>query len=265
MLTVPQPPVHDDVDGCPSVTLQGDSVNGWRHVLDTLYDASFLSALHLRKLGDTLPIVSDVVRIATKYRFTGLRRECLAILGRHFPTSLDTVPQNPRNRPSLEQATAVINLAREIGGLSLLPFAYLICINAVDRDDPSIIYRDLPISFEDKAAALQGLHTVLNAQAEEMFPYAYEDAETATLGCSERCSTKEAFECFVEDSGYLHFFHGEPFDEFCIAHEFLCLRCRNHVNEVFAGGKWRIWKRLPEFFCLAENWEELIRLQDLDS
>ena len=82
MLTVPQPPVHDDVDGCPSVTLQDDSANGWRHVLDTLYDVScvlnrlpalhiltvlyrFLSALHFRKLNETLPIVSDVVRIAT--------------------------------------------------------------------------------------------------------------------------------------------------------------------------------------------------------
>ncbi|KAL1733415.1 hypothetical protein EV714DRAFT_281791 [Schizophyllum commune] len=262
MLTVPQPPVHDDVDGCPSVTLQDDSANGWRHVLDTLYDVSFLSALHFRKLNETLPIVSDVVRIATKYRFTGLRRECLTILGRHFPTSFDSIP---RDRPTLEQAAAVINLAREIGGLSLLPFAYLTCIDAVDRSDPSIIYHDTPISFEDKAAALQGLHTILNAQAEEMFPYAYEDAKADILGCSERCSTKDAFECFVEDSGYLHFFHDEPFDQFDFAHEFLCLRCRSHVNEVYSGGKRRVWRKLPEFFCLAKDWEELIRLQDLDS
>ena len=53
---------------------------------------------------------------------------------------------------------------------------------------------------------------------------------------------------------------GAAVRDFC-----LCSDCSERAYQVIRAGAQRTWKRLPEIFDLAKDWEELRRAQDYDS
>ncbi|TRM62054.1 hypothetical protein BD626DRAFT_631237 [Schizophyllum amplum] len=230
--------------------------SSWRNSKDTLYDPPYFSAMHSGTLSATLPVLSSVLRLATKYRFLGYRTECLSI-------SIDI----SLILGCAQAAAAVINLARETNAYCLLPFAFLVCADAVGDDDKEfIIYRDLPLSYQDKAAALQGLHALTCAQRDRMFPFAYKTPNRDSTDCSTgECRTEGLFKNFVRHSGYSFFFDYYEYDEWLEAEKALCKECFEYVRVTSRSGERYIFRRLPEFFCIGEDWRELHKRQNLGS
>ncbi|KAI5896127.1 uncharacterized protein SCHCODRAFT_02614106 [Schizophyllum commune H4-8] len=264
MLSVPQPVAQDDLEGCPVVRLPGDSAEGWRSLLDALYDPSLLSTLHTQSLSASLPVLIGITRLATKYRFVAFRRECLVVLGRHFPSFYSSILPM-RKRPDLAQASAAISLAREIGAPSLLPFAYLTCASAVTMSRPYVVFDDPSLSFQDKATILQGLHALANLQRRHMFPFAYEIPESIETGCTMRCDTTECFRQVAERPEVLHYLddYEDVHDEgWWSAREMLCRVCLEDIRETYDGGREDIWSDLPQIFRIGASWADLLREQD---
>ncbi|TRM62055.1 hypothetical protein BD626DRAFT_459042 [Schizophyllum amplum] len=261
MLSVPQPEGQEDLQGCIVVGLHGDSVESWRHLLDALYDAPYFASMHSAPLHPALPILSGILRLATKYRFLGYRRECLGILGRHFPTYYDDIPILIADA---SDAAAVINLARETDAHCLLPFAFLACVYPVDDRNRPLIYGDLLPSFRDKAAALQGLHALAAAQKLHMFPFAYDTPDITITSCRRRCTTEVAFKDITKYSEQPMYFDFEDPGRWTEpeGRDLLCRDCLEYVKRVYSQGRRQVWKHLPEFFCVGKDWDELIRLQN---
>ncbi|KAI4294552.1 hypothetical protein K525DRAFT_212399 [Schizophyllum commune Loenen D] len=264
MLSVPQPVAQDDLEGCPVVRLPGDSAEGWRYLLDALYDPSLLSTLHTQSLSASLPVLVGITRLATKYRFVAFRRECLVILNRHFPPLYSAIPPM-RNRPDLAQASAAISLAREIGAPSLLPFAYLTCASAVTMSRPYVVFDDPSLSFQDKATILQGLHALANLQRRHMFPFAYEIPNELYTCCTSACDTTECFSDVSERPEILHYLddYEDVHDEgWWSAREMLCRGCLEDIRETYEAGREEIWSDLPKVFRIGSSWADLLREQD---
>ncbi|KAJ7133018.1 hypothetical protein C8R46DRAFT_923764 [Mycena filopes] len=120
--------VTDIVDGCPAVQLDDDTTDL----------SNFLTVIHgcersfqLNSKSDFTTLVG-VLRIATKYKADALRRRALHPLRRIYPTELSEWDDNFESHSMIWHLdpVTVINTARELSALSVLPAAMTFLANS---------------------------------------------------------------------------------------------------------------------------------------
>jgi hypothetical protein len=98
MLHIPQPSETDQIDGCPTVALVGDTIADWEVALRWIYNeyaaSSFLRAIGLPCCSDflqqaiTFDVVSGALRISTKYEIAELRQWAVKELLSRWPADV---------------------------------------------------------------------------------------------------------------------------------------------------------------------------------
>ncbi|KAJ7605105.1 hypothetical protein DFH06DRAFT_260645 [Mycena polygramma] len=162
-------------EGCPLVHLYGDKAVEVEMVLDALYDRTFY-----KEQAKPFALVAAMLRLGKKYEFDQLREDAVARLERSFPTSLEHFRKRQKRAQIVSYEGLMydaVNLAREMGLLSILPAA-LYCASA---DGPEIaevhraILHGLPgangvpvhLNPDDKAVCLLAMSPLLAQQWKE--------------------------------------------------------------------------------------------------
>ncbi|KAF7320932.1 hypothetical protein HMN09_00179900 [Mycena chlorophos] len=118
MLALPGPPPEDveRVDGCPTVSLLGDSVADWEVVLGWIYHNAEILA---QGQGVTFDTLASTLRISTKYDISDLRDWGVKQLKARWP--VDAVNMRAHALPNAAEAIA---LAQECQVPEILPSAF---------------------------------------------------------------------------------------------------------------------------------------------
>ncbi|KAJ7601581.1 hypothetical protein DFH06DRAFT_404512 [Mycena polygramma] len=120
--------VVTQVEGCPAVQLD-DCTTDLSNFLTVIHgcDRSF----QLRSMREFMALIG-VLRIATKYRADVLRQRALLPLQRIYPTKLSEWDEAFENNSMIWHldAVTVINVARELSALSILPAAMAFLANS---------------------------------------------------------------------------------------------------------------------------------------
>ncbi|KAJ7819249.1 hypothetical protein B0H13DRAFT_2131829 [Mycena leptocephala] len=82
MLHIPQPSETDQIDGCPTVALVGDTIADWEVALRWIYNDDFLQQ------AITFDVVSGALRISTKYEIAELRQWAVRELLSRWPADV---------------------------------------------------------------------------------------------------------------------------------------------------------------------------------
>ncbi|KAJ7038867.1 hypothetical protein C8F04DRAFT_924807, partial [Mycena alexandri] len=114
MLHIPQPSETDQIDGCPSVVLVGDSLADWEVTLKWLYHKDDFS-----RQAITFDIVSGALRISTKYEIPSLRQWAVTELLSRWPLDVVNMRLN-----ALPHAAEAITLAQECNVPEILPSCF---------------------------------------------------------------------------------------------------------------------------------------------
>ncbi|KAK7055567.1 hypothetical protein R3P38DRAFT_2847848 [Favolaschia claudopus] len=114
MLHIPQPPETDQIDGCPSVELVGDTLADWEVSLGWIYDHNYFQQNIV-----TFDLLSGALRIATKYDIGGLRQWAVNELLSRWPEDVANLSLN-----ALPHAAEAINLAQECNVPEILPSCF---------------------------------------------------------------------------------------------------------------------------------------------
>ncbi|KAL1742703.1 hypothetical protein HDZ31DRAFT_42657 [Schizophyllum fasciatum] len=259
MLSVPQPIDEDQLEGCHIVRLHGDTAADWQKLLIILYNALYLESFqppkdHTRTVMNFLP---GLLRLATKYRFRAFREKSITILAALFPSAL---PSEIACKWKPSFAIELIQIARQVNILELLPYAYLCLTDALkDSDD---IYKLPQLDWMDKAAALSGMVGVAQAQAEHMYPFV--KGVDKAPGCSGY--TPNGIPCALQ---HLKRVRDQPHKTWWFypmqwGQMGLCPLCEAPVRQTYYEGRKKVWDMLPKLFCLAESWDDLVRIQRYD-
>ncbi|KAJ6465717.1 hypothetical protein C8R45DRAFT_839594 [Mycena sanguinolenta] len=115
MLHIPQPSETDQVDGCPSVTLVGDTVADWEVALQWIYSSEYADSFK----PTTFDVLSGALRISTKYEIGQLRRWAIQELLSRWPVDVASMRLN-----ALPHAAEAINLAQECNVPEILPSCF---------------------------------------------------------------------------------------------------------------------------------------------
>ncbi|KAJ7145571.1 hypothetical protein C8R44DRAFT_655521, partial [Mycena epipterygia] len=114
MLHIPQPSQTEQIDGCPTVSLVGDTLADWEAALKWIYhNSDFLSQ------AITFDILAGALRISTKYEIADLRHWAVAELTSRWPVDVLNMRLN-----ALPHAAEAIALAQECTVPEILPAAF---------------------------------------------------------------------------------------------------------------------------------------------
>ncbi|KAJ7278869.1 hypothetical protein C8J57DRAFT_1125613 [Mycena rebaudengoi] len=115
MLALPQPLDADQVDGCASVVLPGDTIANWQAALAWMY----YTECFVNQPCLTFDVISGSLRIATKYEIGALRAWAVAQLVARWPRDVAEMRLD-----ALPHAAEAIALARECHTPQILPSAF---------------------------------------------------------------------------------------------------------------------------------------------
>jgi len=264
MFGLAKPSDETRVEGCPLVTVT-DTATDWAHVLTTLYDYNF----HQTK-KKPFAVVAAMLRLGRKYGFDSLYTDAKSRLTIEFPTKLNDITTEYtciEDQKSL--IVDVVNLAREIGVLSILPFALYSC--CFDSDSPGN-HKDVicgerrnvgsivSLSEDDKNACLLACPSLLQAQFDHTLAW-LDISRVPSPRCRlphqcEAVRTKAKLDTWV------------PVPVICALDTWeecrpagLCDGCVEVAKDAHETGVHEVWSLLPSFFGLPP-WEEL-KLNDL--
>ncbi|KAL1704970.1 hypothetical protein EV121DRAFT_204567 [Schizophyllum commune] len=260
LFSVPQP-LDDERILCPAVRLEGDHSVDWVHLLDAIYDPLHFDELASQQLEAHFVRSSSILRLSTKYRIVSFRRKVIAIFTKDLQSGDTYIPEE-RQRLSVDNAFAMINLARAANALTLLPFAFVVLTWNRLHD----LINDAPISDRDKLAVFLGKLRLLSARNYDMFPFAFTFESPNGCTHSKLCvptigqyfmqSFKLSPHCsffFISDKFPYQF--SEP----------ICETCLDHIRTVFRTGRQKTWEQLPAIFDLGKDWDEIRRVEAYDS
>ncbi|KAI5890591.1 uncharacterized protein SCHCODRAFT_02547540 [Schizophyllum commune H4-8] len=261
LFSVPQPLDDERIDGCPAVRLEGDHGVDWVHLLDAIYDPLHFDELASQRLEVHFVRLSSILRLSTKYRIISFRRKAIAIFSKNFQSGDTYIPDEQREA-SIDDACAMIDLARSTNALTLLPFAF-VSLTWYRRQEP---IDDAPISDHDKLVVFRGMLRLLFARNDDMFPFAY------SFDSPDGCSRSNSCVTVIGDF-FTRRFRTSPHSSFFFASdkfpykfsEPICEACLNHIRAVFRDGRQKTWERLPAIFDLGKDWDEIRRIEAYDS
>ncbi|KIJ57990.1 hypothetical protein HYDPIDRAFT_103482 [Hydnomerulius pinastri MD-312] len=261
MFSCPQPedPSAPEMDGCPIIQLH-DAANDLQIVLKALHDRAYPTAIATNSVS--LPVAAAFLRLGKKYEIRRLFDEGRACL-EGWRAGWTTLPELPTDDSLyLSRVTKrdkydfhLTNLAREVGLLSMLPFALytiaLSCPPEIILDGYDCDGAHCTLSPINQRACLIGRDKLVELQSSSFHLL-------ADFKCADRLKCMEGRERILRDVWHPNF-QRNPFATWdskwdlsfcspCLAHrKNLCERCRK-----------RAWDALPSVFGLG-SWEEIER------
>jgi hypothetical protein len=209
----------------------------------------------------SLAMVAAFLRLGTKYEISELRTEAIRRLFNDFPRDFAIFNRRTTSTSLINERTAadVVNLAREMNILSILPAALDRCceiyttgeiLGGRRRQDGSMAI----MSVHDQRICLLGRDELTRLQAKETFVWLMKDE--GSINCS-GLACEYVKKTLVRDVLIL----SRP----CLAlHRWerswerkLCNPCLEAFKDAFAAGRTKIWSMLPAIFDLP-SWEELL-------
>ena len=289
MFSLPPPP-HASY---PVVELF-DSASDWRHVLDLLTmskgilrgyvtvfcarsECLFLRLMWTRALDikaqPSFEEIAAYVRLGDKYQIAAVYEKAMMYLKRFYPTSLTDWKALPAAVPpgfDARHAIGVVNLARQMGELSILPAALLACCRLEEGLVPGFTYSDgrmETLSRDDLALCIRGIQLLSHFSVTNVFE-ALAVSQTKSLAeCSyaqgpRRCSHRAfaiAYDHLVETAAADM---ANPFATIDISKtqknhaKKICTACGTDLVARLSATQEVIWNYLPLIFGLGtlEGW-----------
>ncbi|KIP04617.1 hypothetical protein PHLGIDRAFT_188653 [Phlebiopsis gigantea 11061_1 CR5-6] len=276
MFSLPQPdtqsPDSDIYDGCQLVKMHDDP-SDLGHFLNCLFDFEYLTDI------DCCLIYTVVLRLATKYEATALRKRVVKILQFVYPDELklwDEVRNAgdyfPESHPltglwltDFASHIAVVNAARETDTLILLPAAmYAIFMKGASWIVTSKTAAELSNVNKDALLASQPAIAKLSRRHSFALLYGEDSHLSAQCQSSSRCSKnrrKLTTRLELSALGYIiEPFHQIPFTPGTTPANF-CTECRTTFKASYESGRQAAWEALPRAFGLP-SWEKMQKAKE---
>ncbi|KAJ7612179.1 hypothetical protein FB45DRAFT_803476 [Roridomyces roridus] len=277
MLSFPQPPDSDLVDGCPLVHLH-DSPAEVKVFLRALYDPEFFPPFPSRTTFDT---IIGCLRLGHKYGVENLRRRALVHLSSGCDTELsrhETASNVVDDAMALSAimtwswpedrlySIRLIQVAREVNALWLLPETFYNLAADFEEGITVILHGGVfngsptRLTLEDQMAFFKGYAIQSRSTTEFHNSFVCE-----TTGCT---SPSECAQARVKAIRTLHRRHMTrrngplaiwvPKDSLSIPN--FCLDCSNAIKAQHAATRRNFWDALPSIYGLPP-WQELIQMK----
>ncbi|KAF7296508.1 BTB domain-containing protein [Mycena chlorophos] len=265
MFTVPLPLDEPLVDGCPVVSLPGDSSEEWTYLLDAIYPKECFQP------PPTIPQVSAILRLSNKYDIPAFRKEMVRRLRAHFPSSFADYNdswehiQKPSPAVSREYFALLVGCVREVGLDVVLPCLYCVMIPTFFDMNGNLIHsptRNLDLIDENRLLKA----SLKFARLQEKSPHIRWCLPTRNIVPCDACPRKDlcrssAKNLLPELAIWLTPLSVlQPWRNMWSAG--LCESCVKVARAAYVDAQKGIWAELPSFFSLAD-WEEL-RSRDYD-
>jgi len=211
-------------------------------------------------------VVAAIVRLSQKYQIDYLRDDAISRLTFEYPSTLegrDAFHTDPRGRVGLVcgRHIDVINLVRETGIHSILPYAFLLVasqtkgiLEGIRRDDGTLAV----LSRADQELCLLANDRVRAAHANDMFGWLHEESMPSPY-----CRTPRR--CFKARKGHMVRLWQPPSPapdlmawETRDWKKGLCVLCAGIGKKSYDEGRQLLWNKLPSFFGLP-GWAELLQ------
>ena len=207
----------------------------------------------------SLAKVAAFYRLGTKYEIPDLRIEAIRRLSNDYPDELELFDQN-RNSQLIEgRAADVVNLAREMNILSVLPSALYCCsafyttgeiLGGKKRSDGSTAI----MSLDDQKICLLGRDKLTRLQATETFSWLANEFEGSCLDLKCVNGRDALIGILFIWSPACRALHRRR----RIWEREFCAPCVAAFADSHALGRKNIWNLLPSIFDLPP-WEELLK------
>ncbi|KAJ7490874.1 hypothetical protein FB451DRAFT_1079640 [Mycena latifolia] len=273
MLSFPQPPDAELVEGCPLVHLH-DAASDVNVFLRAIYDSSFFMPYPVRTDFDT---ITGCLRLSHKYGVEYLQRRALIHLSSGYYTTLSAADARvAKDVPTLNDVSwndpgstayciSAIGLSREVNALWILPYAFYSMSAAFKSLGMSIFHGTVhngaraSLSLEDQQAFLHGYHIQRNSTTTDILRFLFHPADIQ--GCMTRARCVEArFQAFAgtwdiaDDDSCIPLDIWTPVDWNILAD--VCPTCLVLLKRTHGDARQAFWDQLPEIYGLPP-WAEL--------
>ncbi|KAJ7684264.1 hypothetical protein DFH06DRAFT_2756 [Mycena polygramma] len=281
MISLPQPPDSEVVEGCPFVRLF-DSEGEVTPFLRAIFDSTFFMPHPAPTNYDTLV---GVLRLSNKYGVDHLRRRALIHLSSAFPTTLAKwdaggyeIPfDSSRPVSGIESWEApdgwtylmsTAQLAREIDAPWILPGVFYdlaVGYTELGRDIfHGGIYKGVSVALtaEDQQSFALGLSTQMATTNADILRFLFDPLDIEGCSTSRKCLTKRMRAMqrnrhnLFDPSGPLTIWDEDEWDFL----NGLCSACLPILKKTHEDARQKFWDQLPEIYGLPD-WEELERLK----
>ncbi|KII84003.1 hypothetical protein PLICRDRAFT_702259 [Plicaturopsis crispa FD-325 SS-3] len=261
MLNIGESRGEDRVEGCPLVVLH-DSAQDLESLLRALYDRTYFHT----KYTQSLRRIASVLRLGKKYEITHLYDDGFELLKKEYSYILwewDRCHLHPFRLPIRYTGIVfdVINLARELDIMAILPAAFYVCIMHIKDGDILDGYTCLStgqpqkLSSSDQKIAILGRQNAIALSMSTTF--AWLDEHEMIDNCTDPDSCSARFHA-ISDSLW------KPFPR-CAAlckwdtqwEDHMCADCIAFAKSRHSEGRQRFWEKLPGCFDL-DPWAKLV-------
>ncbi|KAJ7119184.1 hypothetical protein C8R44DRAFT_878683 [Mycena epipterygia] len=274
MLSFPQPPDSETIEGCPVVKLP-DSAADITRFFRAIFDSSFFETYPTEIDTET---VLSILHLSNKYVVNYLQRRALVHLSSRYSTTLSGYTQSftatslSDEGADISPHVATIYIARKVNALWILPAAFYLIAQADDEAIDKIL--DC-VPYANESAALSGDDRItflrsslqITRGSNELMSFL---TETIT-GCTAGQNCIKARLCAVHElQSYMkNNREGTYNDPLAVCEESeiwdnlanaCCLTCYKHLTEAHQVARQRCWDQLPTF-CGLPPWEELEKMK----
>ncbi|KAJ7184642.1 hypothetical protein C8R46DRAFT_938626 [Mycena filopes] len=275
MLSFPQPPASELVEGCPLVHLH-DSATEVTVFLRALFDSGYFLPY---PFATDLNILSGTLRLSHKYGVEFLRRRALIHLSSSYPTTFsdfEAIFIHPNEdlplfkcpswiRPeSLPYKIFIVHLAREVEALWILPLAFYSLGISFTSLGPAIFHGtnyngvSATLSLEDQKSFVAGHNAQSMAVTDDILRFLIQPFEIDGCegqGCYQRrLAALEASRAFrqIDPCHPLAIWDHEGWE---LLNE-ICSVCIDSLDGTHAEAQQKFWDGLPGIYGLP-SWKEL--------
>ncbi|KAJ7688022.1 hypothetical protein B0H17DRAFT_1012810 [Mycena rosella] len=266
MLSCPQPPDSEALDGCPVVEIP-DAAADVTVFLKAIFDSSFFEAYpHTTNFAT----VSAILRLSAKYEVEHLRRRALTHLSSRFPTTLSDWDVRADDEGPLWRRSswhddiseyiciATIQLCREIHAPWILPSAfYMFCS---ENPAPQVILHGtqaphVELGDHDKAVFFAGQLLQHGTETKDVGRFLYFPSTIDTCVTPKRCGKARlaALEGFWNNYQEFPSMPLDIWDENDWDDLGICSICRGVLEKIHQEAREACWDRLPGVYGLPSR------------
>ncbi|KIJ60506.1 hypothetical protein HYDPIDRAFT_170143 [Hydnomerulius pinastri MD-312] len=257
----------DDVDG-PVIVWLDDAPEAIQELLKTFREPKYFDVN-----AHSVSYISAILLLSTKYEITELWLKATRHLEFGLPSTLE-IFDNPiyveHRKFAEENAIELVNLARQIGLLEILPCALYYCARLpidtiLDGKGANTL------SAADVLACLLGKEQLLKLQREKTHPFIWQAPKPNIKDRRTRRCTDGTCVCGGQHGKFLKYlqekdlstpFPLELFDQWHIVGR--CVYCAAHLIVAHQEARESVWKDLPAVFGLG-SWEDIMERYDVYS
>ncbi|KAJ7729781.1 hypothetical protein B0H16DRAFT_1586361 [Mycena metata] len=275
MLSFPQPPDSELVDGCPLVRLPDCDIEV-TFFLKAIFDPEFFMPFPSRTTFET---VTGCLRLSHKYEVAYLRRRALVHLTSVYDTELSRWDTASRDfdddnaasdmiscswpSPLAAHEIYAIELFREVGALWLLPNAFYNISTLFEKLGRDIFhetsFNGIPcsLSVEDQKSFVAG-HAIQSRAVTDTLQFLTDPLNIQGCKSPTECAL-ERFKAIGEIRGSVRDFSSDPVDVWGEDWDLLddvCDVCLPILKKTHKAARRAFWNKLPGLYGLPP-WEEL--------